>query len=82
MVRILEIGKAAHQRLAHRGRVGAALGGKVQGLGDRDHGGTDNDLIGELGHLAGADRADMSDAAHRGEHIGDAADHARLRHRP
>ena len=76
------IGKAAHQRLAHRGQIGAAPGGEMQGFGDPDHGGADNDLIGELGHLPGANRTDVGDAPHRREYIGDVADHVARRHPP
>ena len=65
----LGIGEATHQGLAHRGRVGTAFGGKVQGLGDCGHGGADDDLVGELGHLAGADRTDTGDAAHARENM-------------
>ena len=42
-------GEAAHQRLAHLGRIGAGLGGEQQRLGHRLDGQRDDDLVGDLG---------------------------------
>ena len=45
-------GEAAHQRLAHLGRVGAGLGGEHQRFADRRDVERDDDLVGDLADLA------------------------------
>ena len=47
-------GEAAHQRLAHLGRIGAGLAGEDQCLGHRLDRQGDDDLVGDLGGLPGA----------------------------
>ncbi len=49
-------GEAAHQRLAHLGRVGAGLGREHQRLGHRLDVQRHDDLVGDLGGLPVADR--------------------------
>ena len=61
-VQDLGIAEAAEQRAPQRRGIGAAALGKMQCLGDSHHGAADDDLIGELGHLARADRSDAGGA--------------------
>ena len=61
-------GKAAHQGLAHLGRVGAGLAGKDQGFTNRRNVERDDDLVGDLCRLAVAVAADQGDVfAHQFE---------------
>ena len=53
--------EAAHQRLAHLGRVGAGLAREQQRLADRGDVERDDDLVGDLGGLAVAVAADERD---------------------
>ena len=53
------IGEAALERSADSGRVRAGLFRQGQGLGDGADVEADNDLVGGLGDLAGANGADM-----------------------
>ena len=53
--------KAAHQRLAHLGRVSACLAGKQQGLAHRSNVQSNNDLIRHLAGLAVTVAADQRD---------------------
>ena len=55
----LRVGKTAEQRLAHLGRIDAALRREVEGFGHRHHADTGEDLVAGLGHLAGAGVADQ-----------------------
>jgi hypothetical protein len=77
------VGEAAGQRLADLGGIGAGAPGEGQGLGDGLDGQADDDLVGDLGGLAVAVRADVGDGlAHGveeglglGEGLRRAADH-------
>ena len=57
----LRVGEAAEQRLAHLAAVDPVFCRKSKGLGDRQHAHAGDDLVGRLGHLAGAGSADMHD---------------------
>ncbi|MCY1236609.1 hypothetical protein D9M72_492740 [compost metagenome] len=79
--------KAAHQRLAHLGRIGAGLGGEQQGFGHGLDVQCHDDLVGHLGGLAVTVATDQRDVlAHQVEQRLDlvigflrAADHDRKR---
>jgi hypothetical protein len=75
-------GEAAHQRLAHLGRVGAGAAREQQRLADRGDVEGDDDLVGDLGRLPVADAADEGDVlAHLLEQRPDALEHRRRRRR-
>jgi hypothetical protein len=62
------VGEAAGDGLAHLGHVGAALGAQQQRFGHGADGDADDHLVGQLGELPGAVRADVRGAA---EHLED-----------
>ena len=72
-------GEAAEQRLAHLGRIGARLFREDQRLGGGLDVQRDDDLVGDLGDLAVADRADVGDVlAHQLEQRADALERGGL----
>ena len=72
-------GEAAHQRLAHLGRIGAGLAREQQRLADRGDVERDDDLVGDLGGLAVAVAADQRDVlAHLLEQRPDRLEHRRV----
>lgn len=53
--------EAAEESFAHKGGIDSGEFGHAQGLSDGVDGLGDDELVGELGHLAAADRAEMGD---------------------